>query len=44
MYALDRGTLPQLKVLLNRTSVPKKSDENMKGAEDFLEVVVKAHM
>ena len=44
MYALDRGTLTHLKVLLNCTSVPKKPDENMKGAEDILEVVVKAHM
>ena len=38
------GTLLQLKVLLNRTYVPKKPDENMKAAEDFLEIVVKAHI
>ena len=36
--------MPQLKVLINRTSVPKKPGENMKAAEDFLDVVIEAHV
>ena len=35
---LDRGTLPQLNILINRTAVPVSPDKNMKAAEDFLEV------
>ena len=36
---LDKGTLYQLKVMLNRSSVPKNPKVNMKTYEDFLLVV-----
>lgn len=41
---LDKGTLCQLKHLINRTSVPSDPDHNMKAAEDFLTVVLHAHI
>ena len=41
---MERGTLFQLKNLLNRSAVPSEPDKNMKSAEDFLELVVTAHI
>lgn len=32
---MDKGTLYQLKNVINRTSVPTSPDKNMKAAEDF---------
>ena len=40
----EKGTLYQLKTLINRTSVPHSPDDNMKVAEDFLLVVLHAHV
>lgn len=40
----DKGTLCQLKELVNRTSFGKDSKHNMKASEDFLEVVVYGHV
>ena len=39
----DKGTLFQLKQLVNRTSFVKDSKHNMKACEDFLEVVLYGH-
>ena len=39
--ALEKGTMYQLKNLINRTAVPT---ENLKAAEDFLLVVLHAHI
>lgn len=39
---MDRGTLYQLKILINRSSVPSQPDKDMKAAEDFLDVVIHA--
>lgn len=39
----EKGTLYQLKTLINRASVPHSPDDNMKAAEDFLLVVLHAH-
>ena len=38
------GTLYQLKGLINRTGVPLDPSNNMKGAEDFLMVVLSSHI
>jgi len=40
----EKGTLYQLKNLLHRTAVPSDPGDNMKAAEDFLEVVLHAHI
>lgn len=40
----DKGTLFQLKQVVNRTSFGKTPKHNMKAAEDFLEVVLFAHV
>ena len=40
----DKGTLFQLKELVNRTSFGKNPKNNMKATEDFLEVVLFAHV
>jgi len=42
--ALEKGTLYQLKNLINRTAVPTEPDTNLKAAEDFLLVVLYAHI
>ena len=41
---MDKGTLYQLKNVTNRTSVPNDPAENMRAAEDFLLVVLHAHI
>jgi len=40
----DKGKLFQLKKGINRTSFGKKLKHNMKAAEDFLDVVLCAHV
>ena len=40
----DQGTLSQIKNLLHRTVVPSDPSENMKGTEDFLLMVLHAHV
>ena len=40
----DKGTLYQLKELINRTSFGKDPKHNMKATEDFLETVLFAHI
>ncbi|XP_065900155.1 uncharacterized protein [Dysidea avara] len=40
----DKGTLFQLKQIINRTSFGKVPKQNMKAAEDFLDVVLCAHV
>ena len=40
----EKGTLNQLKKLLHHTAVPLDSGDNTKAAEDFLEVVLHAHI
>ena len=40
----DQGTLSQIKNLLHRTSVPSDPGDNMKGTEDFLLMVLHAHV
>lgn len=40
----DKGTLYQLKNLVNRSAVPKDPGANMKAAEDFLLTVLNAHI
>jgi len=42
--ALEKGTLYQLKNLINRTAVPTEPDTNLKVAEDFFLVVLHAHI
>ena len=42
--ATDKGTLFQLKNLINRTSVPADPKDNMQATEDFFELVLVAHM
>lgn len=41
---MDKGTLYQLKNTINRTAVPTDPSDNMKAAEDFLLVVLHAHI
>ena len=41
---MEKGTLYQLKTAINRTSVPNDPSDNMKAAEDFLLVVLHAHI
>ena len=36
---MDRGTLPQLKILVNCTAVPVTPDKNFKATEDFMEKI-----
>jgi L1 cell adhesion molecule like protein len=40
----DKGTLFQLKNLIHRTSVPGDPEDNMQAAEDFLELILEAHI
>ena len=40
----DRGTLLQLKHLINRTSYGKEPKHNMKATEDFLEILLSAYI
>ena len=40
----ERGTMYQLRNLLNRTVVPANPEKNMKAAEDFLLLLVHAHV
>ena len=40
----EKGTLYQLKNLLHHTAVPLDPGDNMKAAEDFLELVLHAHI
>lgn len=40
----EKGTLYQLKNLLHRTAVPLDPGDNMKAAENFLELVLHAHI
>ena len=42
--SVEKGTLYQLRNLLNRTGVPMDPADNMKGAEDFLLVVLHSHI
>jgi len=42
--AVEKGTLYQLKNLINRTAVPTEPDTNLKAAEDFLLAVLHAHI
>lgn len=42
--AADKGTLKQLQHLINRTNVPRKPKNNMNAAEDFMQIVVLAHV
>ena len=37
---MDKGTLYQVKNLLNHSAVPKDPGNNMKATEDFMEVVL----
>ena len=41
---MDKGTLYQLKNTTNHTAVPNNPSDNMKATEDFLLVVVHAHI
>ena len=38
----DKGTLYQLKVLLNRKAIPNQPKQNMKACEDFLFIILSA--
>ena len=40
----DKGTLHQLKHLLNRTNVPPNPQNNMNAADDFIRVVLIGHV
>jgi len=40
----NKGTLFQLKQLVHHTSFGKKPKNNMKTSEDFLELVITAHV
>ena len=42
--ASDKGTLFQLKNVINRTAVPLNPQKNVQATEDFLEVVSVAHI
>ena len=42
--AAEKGTLYQLKNLLHRNAVPLDPGDNMKAAEDFLQVVLQGHI
>jgi len=42
--AAEKGTLYQLKNLLHRNAVPLDPGNNMKAAEDFLQVVLQVHI
>ena len=42
--ASDKGTLFQLKNVINRTSVPNDPNNNVQSTEDFLELVLVAHL
>lgn len=40
----DKGTLQQLKNLINQTAVPADPEKNVKSTEDFLNLVLVAHI
>ena len=40
----EKGTLYQIRNILNRSGVPVDPGDNMKGAEDFLLVVLHGHI
>ena len=40
----EKGTMFRLKNSINRTSVPLDPQDNMKAAEDFLELLLEAHV
>ena len=40
----DKGTLKQLQVLINRQNIPKKIKDDPNAVEDFIDVVVDAHV
>ena len=40
----EMGTLYQMRNLINRSSVPKDPGDNMKAAEDFMQLVLYAHI
>ena len=40
----DKGTLKQLQVLINRQNIPKKVKDDPNAVEDFIDVVVDAHI
>ena len=42
--AIDKGTLRQLKHLINRTNVPQKPKNNMNAADDFIHLVLIGHV
>ena len=42
--AAEKGTLYQLKNLLHRSAVPLDPGDNINAAEDFLQVVLHAHI
>ena len=42
--ACDKGTLYQLKQVVNRTSFGKEPKHNIKATEDFMEVVLYSHI
>ena len=41
---MEKGTLIQIKNSINRSSVPDDPKKNMKAVEDFMEVVLSAHV
>lgn len=40
----DKGTLKQIQVLINRQNIPTKVKDNPNAVEDFIDVVVDAHV
>ena len=40
----DKGTLKQLQILINRQNIPTKVKDNPNAVEDFIDVVVDAHI
>lgn len=42
--ANEKGTLYQLRNVINRKSVPKNPEKNMKSSEDFLLLIIHAHV
>ena len=41
---MDKGTLQQLRHLINRTNVPPRPKNNMNSADDFIQVVLIGHV
>ncbi len=40
----EHGTMFQLRILINRSGVPSNPEKNMKAAEDFLLLLIHAHV